>query len=61
MVQLKQTEVFLIAVSYHSKSATGRPGPVPQTPGPLWSHIVGGLSLQDASNKQSVASDTYIV
>ncbi len=30
MVQLKQTEVFLIAVSYHSKSATGRPGPAPQ-------------------------------
>jgi hypothetical protein len=54
MVQLKQTEVFLIAMSYHSKSATGRPGPAPQAPGPLWSHIIGRLSLQDASNKLRV-------
>jgi hypothetical protein len=54
VVQLKQTEVCLITMSYYSKSATGRLGPAPQAPGPLWSHIVRGLSLQDASNKLRV-------
>ncbi len=54
VVQLKQTEVILIAMSYHSKSATGWPGPALQALGPLWSHIMGGLSLQDASNKLRV-------
>ena len=35
MVQLKQTKVFLIAVSYRSKPATGRAGPALQAPVPF--------------------------
>ena len=44
MVQLKQTRVFLIAVSYHSKSAMGRPGPVLLAPVPFGLRSLRGYS-----------------
>ncbi len=53
MVQLKQTRVFLIAVSYHSKSATGRPGPALRVP----DGAIGTGSPLTNATKRAVASN----
>ncbi len=62
MVQLKQTRVFLIAVSYHSKSATGRPGPALVAPVPFGLRLLRGLLLAKSQQQaKGVASDTSYV
>ncbi len=59
MVQLKQTRVFLIAVSYHSKSAMGRPGQVLLAPVPFGLRSLRGLFLAKSQQQaKGVASDT---
>ena len=51
MVQLKQTKVFLIAMSYHSKPATGRTGPAPQVPVPFGLRLLScNLSKKPATS-----------
>jgi hypothetical protein len=62
VVQLKQTRVFLIAVSYHSKSATGRPGPALVAPVPFGLRLLRGLLLAKSQQQaKGVASDTSYV
>ncbi len=45
MVQLKQTRVFLIVVSYHSKFAIGQLGPALSAPVPFGLRSLRGLLL----------------
>jgi hypothetical protein len=62
MVHLKQTRVFLIAVSYHSKSAMGRPGPALVAPVPFGLRSLRGLLLAKSQQQaKGVASDTSCV
>ena len=62
MVQLKQTEVFLIVVSYHSKSATGWPGPALVAPVPFGLRSLRGLLLAKSQQQaKGVASGTSCV
>jgi hypothetical protein len=62
VVQLKQTRVFLIAVSYHSKSTTGRPGPALLVPVPFGLRLLRGLLLAKSQQQaKGVASDTSCV
>jgi hypothetical protein len=62
MVQFKQMRVFLIAVSYHSKSATGRLGPALVAPVPFGLRLLRGLLLAKSRQQaKGVASDTSCV
>ncbi len=62
MVQLKQTRVILIALSYHGKSATGQPGPVLVAPVPFGLRLLRGLLLAKSHQQaKGVASDTSYV
>ncbi len=67
MVQLKQTRVFLIAVSYHSKSLTGWLGPALRVPdgaigtgSPLVSYRWEIVPARCQQQAKSVASDTLV-
>ncbi len=62
MVQLKQTRVFLIAMSYHRKSAMGRPGPALLAPVPFGLRLLRELLLAKIQQQaKGVASDTSCV
>jgi hypothetical protein len=62
VVQLKQTRVFLIAVSYHSKSATGWPGRALLAPVPIGLRSLRVLFLAKSQQQaKGVASDTSCV
>jgi hypothetical protein len=62
VVQLKQTRVFLIAMSYHSKSATGWPGPALVAPVPFGLRSLWELLLAKSQQQaEGVASDTSCV
>ncbi len=62
VVQLKQTRVFLIAVSYHSKSAMERLGPMLVAPVPFGLRLLRGLFLAKSQQQaKGVASDTSCV
>jgi hypothetical protein len=62
VVQLKQTRVFLIAMSYHSKSATGQPGPALLVPVPFGLRSLRGLLLVKSQQQaKGVVSDTSCV